>query len=188
MTSSEGAGAPENAEGQQQGQQDQQDQGQAEKTFTQADVDRMITERISRTKATPPADYAELKAQSKRLAEIEDKGRTDLERAQAAVVAAETREREANARHGARLVRAQFDVLAARRNPDAKTSDILEYVDLSRLVDENGEPDLKALTAAVNRLVPEPAGGAPGVEGGARKSPPAGQNMDQLLRQAAGRT
>jgi hypothetical protein len=185
MTSSEGTGAPENAED---SPQDQQDQGQGERTFTQADVDRMITERISRTKATPPADYAELKAKSKRLAEIEDKGRTDLERAQAAVAAAEARERESNARHGARLVRAQFDVLAARRNPDAKTSDILEYVDLSRLIDENGEPDLKALQAAVNRLVPEPLGGPPAVEGGVRKSPPAGQNMDQLLRQAAGRT
>lgn len=175
-----GSGAPENAEA------STQDQ-QSEKSFTQADVDRMITERVSRTKATLPADYAELKLAAGRLAEIEDRDKTDLQRAQSAVSAAEARATAAQVEYGSRLVRAQFDTLAARRNPDVKTDEILEYVDLARLVDQNGEPDMKALAAAVNRLVPESRGGIPGFEGGARTSPAKGADMNSLLRNAAGR-
>lgn len=124
---------------------------------------------------------------AQRLQEIEDKNKTELQRAQDAATAADARAMQTIKDYGAKLVRAQFDTLAARRNPDAKTSDILEYVDLSRLVDENGDPDMKALQAAVLRLVPEPAGGNPALEGGSRRPPKAGQDMETLLRQAAGR-
>jgi ABC-type taurine transport system substrate-binding protein len=126
---------------------------------------------------------------AQRLQEIEDRDKTDLQRAQQRAEQAEARAAQALRDSGARLVRSQFDVLAARRNPDAKTADILEYVDLARLVDDNGEPDMKALQAAVIRLVPEATGAAPALslDGGARKSPPTGGDMETLLRTAAGR-
>jgi lambda repressor-like predicted transcriptional regulator len=63
--------------------------------------------------------------------------------------------------YGARLARTEFDAAAARRNPDADIASVLEYVDLKRFVDDNGEPDVKAIKAAVARLIPEPAGRRP---------------------------
>jgi len=50
------------------------------KTFTQEQVDRIVQERLARAKATPPADYDELKAKAARLDEIEDAQKSELER------------------------------------------------------------------------------------------------------------
>lgn len=182
MAENEGSGAPENAEVVPQGQGEP-----AERSFTQAEVDRMITERVSRAKATPPADYAELRAASQRLAAIEDRDKTELQRAQTSLAAAEARIKAAQTDYSGRLLRAQFDTMAARRNPDVNTNEILEYIDLSRLVDANGDPDMKALEAAVKRLVPEANGAPPAFEGGARGKPVKPSDMNEMIRLAAGR-
>ena len=50
------------------------------KTFTQEQVDNIVRERLARAKATPPADYDELKAKAARLDEIEDAQKSELER------------------------------------------------------------------------------------------------------------
>ena len=50
------------------------------KTFTQEQVDSIVKERLARAKATPPADYDELKAKAARLDEIEDAQKSELER------------------------------------------------------------------------------------------------------------
>jgi hypothetical protein len=68
---------------------------------------------------------------------------------------------EAASTFGQRLARTEFDNLAGRRNPDFDTASALEYVDLAKFLDENGEPDTAAIGAAVQRLVPEPAGWHP---------------------------
>lgn len=47
---------------------------------SQEQFDRMIQERIARVKATPPADYEELRQAAARLAEIEAANQTELER------------------------------------------------------------------------------------------------------------
>lgn len=51
----------------------------AEKTFTQADVDRIIGERIARAKESY-ADYDDLKAAASRLKEIEDAGKSEQQK------------------------------------------------------------------------------------------------------------
>jgi DNA repair ATPase RecN len=55
--------------------------GNEPKTFTQADVDRIVQERLARAKSTPPADYEDLKAKAARLDEIEEANKSDLQKA-----------------------------------------------------------------------------------------------------------
>lgn len=66
-------------------------EGDPPKSFTQADVDRIVQERVARAKSVPPADYDDLKAKATRLDELELKNKSELEQAQ-------ERERLANER------------------------------------------------------------------------------------------
>lgn len=74
------------------------------KSFTQADVDRIVQERLARAK--PPADYDELKAAAKRLEEIEAANQSDLEKAQSRADEAEKRAEQAQSRANDALRRA----------------------------------------------------------------------------------
>jgi hypothetical protein len=110
---------------------------------------------------------------------------TDSERA---VVEAEERGRTtAVTEFGKELAQTQFDALAGRRNPEFNTAEALEFVDLGKFLGDDGRPDVKAITAAVERLVPAPADGPPSFDGGTRTTPPAPQGMSGLIRKAAGR-
>jgi len=149
-------------------------------------IDSFKAERNT-AKAEAAAARKEADAFKRQLQQLQERDMSELQRAQKAAVDADARAKEVAARYGERLARSHFDALAARRNPDAKTAEVLEYVDLSRFVNEDGDLDEKGLAAAVARLIPEPQGGAPTFDGGARKSPPAGQDMNQIIRTAAGR-
>lgn len=94
---------------------------------------------------------------------------------------------EASAEWGSRLARSEFNAQAAKRNPEFDTADALEFVDLTKFVGEDGEPDVKAITSAVSRLVPEPSNAPPSFDGGHRNSPPKGSNFSDVIRGAAGR-
>lgn len=94
---------------------------------------------------------------------------------------------EAATTFGKRLAKTEFDALAGRRNPDFDTASALEFVDLGKFLGEDGEPDTKAIQAAVERLVPAPANTPPSFDGGTRTPPPAQQGMSGLIRKAAGR-
>jgi hypothetical protein len=95
---------------------------------------------------------------------------------------------EAVVRFGKRLARTEFDSLAGRRNPDFDTAAALEFVDLARFVGEDGEPDVKAIKAAVERLVPAPPSGPPSFDGGARQTANAPYDMNKIMREALGRS
>jgi chromosome segregation ATPase len=56
---------------------------------SQEEFDRRIRARIARVKATPPADYEELKAKAARLDELEEANKTELEKAEEARAKAE---------------------------------------------------------------------------------------------------
>lgn len=109
---------------------------------------------------------------------------TDAERA--IEEAKQSARAEATSAFGQRLARTEFDALAGRRNPEFDTASALEYVDLGKFVGDDGEPDKKAIQAAVERLVPPPANQPPSFDGGSRQTPPA-SDFNQTLRQAAGR-
>ncbi len=95
---------------------------------------------------------------------------------------------EAVSEFGKRLARTEFDAAAGRRNPDFDTASALEWVDLGRFVGDDGEPDAKAIKAAVERLVPESPNGPPSFDGGARTPAPVNTGMNGLIRKATGRT
>jgi hypothetical protein len=83
---------------------------------------------------------------------------TDQERA-----IAEAREQgkaEAVKAAGAKIAAAEFRAAAAGRlaNPDGA----LELIDLSRLVDDNGDPNREAINEAIGRLAAVPPPPAPG--------------------------
>jgi len=148
-------------------------------TFSREYVEELRKENAKyRTKANENSAAAKA-AEDARIAAMSETERAIEEAKQAA-------RSEAATTYGKRLARTEFDALAGRRNADFDTSQALEYVDLSKFLDENGEPDSKAIKAAVERLVPEAAGGAPGFDGGAR-TPAKAEDFNQVLRRAAGR-
>jgi hypothetical protein len=120
--------------------------------------------------------------------ELEKQRKAAMTDAERAVSEAESRGRTAaTAEFGKELAQTQFDALAGRRNPDFDSAKALEYVDLGKFLGEDGRPDTKAISAAVERLVPAPADGPPQFDGGTRTPPPAQQGMSGLIRKAAGR-
>lgn len=149
-------------------------------TFTREYVEQLRKENAKyRTKAGEQTAAARA-AEQARLASMGEAER-QIEEAKAAGRS------EAVNEFGRRLARTEFDAIAGRRNPDFDTASALEWVDLSRFVGDDGEPDTKAITAAVERLVPAPAGGPPSFDGGARTTSPAPAGMNGLIRKAAGR-
>lgn len=147
----------------------------ANKTFTQADLDRIVADRIAREKAKY-ADYGDLKKraaaamteQEKAVAEAEQRGRS------AALSAS-----------GVRLAKAEFRAAAAGTVSADALDGFLEYADLKRFVDDDGEPDAKAIAAAIKKL----SGGtgiATNYDGGARTNADKPADMNALIRRAAG--
>lgn len=89
------------------------DPGDGSRTFTQADIDRIVAERLSR-QADKYADYADLKQAAGRLAEIEEAQKSELQKAQEAREAAERTAQAALTSANERLTRAAFIAAAAQ--------------------------------------------------------------------------
>lgn len=122
---------------------DQGEQSES-KAFTQADVDRIIRERLERER-TRYADYEDLKKAAKKLKEIEEAQLSETQRlekerdeakaqAEAAGAAAQAREAEINSR----LIRAEVRVVAAELG-FANPEDAYHLADLAGVaVDDEG--------------------------------------------------
>jgi hypothetical protein len=109
---------------------------EAPRTFTQEQLDAIVKERVARVKATPPADYEELKTAAGRLAELEAANQSDIEKAQKRIADLERQASDASARAQENLLRAHVVSEAAKRNvvdPDAA------FALLDRSVVEYGE-------------------------------------------------
>lgn len=132
------------------------------------------------------------KDNQKAARELEQQRQASMSEAEKAVAEAEKRGRTAAAQEfGTRLAKTQFEAEAARRNPDpAEAAKALKYLKLADFLDEDGEPDAKAIAAAVADLVPEANQGTPpppSFDGGTRQPATGSPSMSQLIRQAAGR-
>lgn len=139
-------------------------------------LDRMKAER----------NEAKKEAQALRK-EVDEIRKSSMSEAEKAVAEAEARGRaSATTEFGTRLAKADFVAAAARRNPGFDAKAVLEDLNLARFVGDDGEPDAKAIEAAVQRLVPE-VNGVPSFDGGTRTTPPAATGMTSLIRKAAGR-
>lgn len=146
--------------------------GTGDARFTQSDIDRIVADRVARERAKY-ADYGEVK---KRAAAA----MTEQERA---VADAATRGRtEALAGVGQRLAAAEFRAAAAGRLDNI--DELLEDLNLGKFVAADGEPDLKAIRARVDKWAPKQQ--PTDYDGGARSTRPAATNMNQLIRQRAG--
>jgi hypothetical protein len=121
-------------------------------------------------------------------AELEKVRQASMTEAEKAAAEAEARGRaSATAEFGKRLATSRFDAFASKRNPSFDTSAVLDIVDLSKFVGDDGEPDEKAITAAVEKLVPVTEATVPSFDGGTRTTPPAPAGMNSLIRKATGR-
>lgn len=149
--------------------------GGGEKTFTQADVDRIVQDRVARVKNTPPEDYEELKAAKQRLTEIEEANATELEKAQKRAEEAERNAQAAAERLKETTLRSAIVAEAAKKkivDPDAAVA----LLDRSKLeLDADGTPTniadaMDALLEAKPYLLAASQGGTRGnADQGARE-------------------
>lgn len=75
--------------------------GGEQRTFSQADVDRIVRERLSRAKHEPPADYEEFKAKAAKYDELAEAQKSDLEKANDAATKAKAEADEWRAKYEA---------------------------------------------------------------------------------------
>jgi hypothetical protein len=121
-------------------------------------------------------------------AELEKQRQASMSEAEKAVAEAEQRGRQSAVNEfGKRLAQTEFRAAAASRNPGFDPAAALEFVDLTKFIGEDGEPDSKAIAKAVERLIPDAAPQPPSFDGGSRQAAPAGVSMTDLIRKAAGR-
>jgi hypothetical protein len=139
-----------------------------EPTFSQAQVDRIVQDRLARAKATPPADYEELKAAKVRLDGIEEANKTELEKAQARAEQAEQRAIQIETE--AKETRLRAAIIAEAAKPDRKVVDpeaVVALLDRATLeLDDQGVPTniakaMDSLLESRSYLV-SPSGGARG--------------------------
>jgi hypothetical protein len=89
--------------------------------FTQADLDRIVRDRLARQKAQF-SDYEDLKARAEKLNELEQEQKSELEKANERAAQLEKQAQEASARAQEALLRSAVVAEAARKNvvdPDA---------------------------------------------------------------------
>lgn len=137
------------------------------KTFTQEQVDQIISDRLARVKAAPPADYDQLKDAAAKWAKFEADQMSEADKLTKAVTAAEDRAKAAEQKAATALTRAAI-VSAAQRagaiDPDA----VVALVDKSTVtVGDDGQVTgvdeaVKALLDAKQYLVGKPPTPTPG--------------------------
>jgi hypothetical protein len=157
----------------------------AEKTFTQAELDRIVQDRLARAKATPPSDYEELKASAAKLAEIEEANKTELEKERGRAAKAEERAQKIEA--DAKEIRLRSAILTEAAKPDRKIVDTdaaIALLDRSTLeLDADGNPTniAKAMDSLLEQrpfLVADNGGARGNADQGARKG-----GANQLTRE-----
>lgn len=105
--------------------------GDTARTFTQADVDRIVNDRLARAKATPPADYEELRAKAAKLAELEAAQLTEQQRA-------EQERDQAKAAAEAAIRRANDTLIRASVIAAAASAGAVDHDAVAALIDRNG--------------------------------------------------
>ncbi|WP_373070125.1 hypothetical protein [Gemmatimonas sp.] len=117
---------------------------------TQADLDRIINERLTRERAKF-ADYDTVKARATKLDEIEAANLSDLDKANAARDAAETRATEREATANRKLIKAAVTTAVAGKTADGVTADdIIGYLGELTVTDDG---DIDGLTETIEALL-----------------------------------
>ena len=153
------------------------------KTFTQAELEAILAERLSRQKAQF-ADYADLKAKSQKWDEVEAAQKTETQRLTEAKAKAERERDEALQRAQARLIRAAFIAEAAKAGA-AHPEDVLALADTTNVkLDDSdnvvGVAEAVQAVIAAGRVPTTAAQRAPSLDAGAG----GGKRADEQKRAA----
>lgn len=124
----------------------QQSAGGYKPPSSQEEFDRIIADRVNRTK-NQFKDYNDLKDKASKFDELESKNRTDLERAQAERDA----ERERASTADQRAVKAEVKAIATGEFADP--ADVAAFLDLSKYLDSKGEIDSEAIETDLKELL-----------------------------------
>lgn len=122
------------------------------KTFTQAELDQIVSTRLARQKAQF-ADYDTLKAEAAEAARLRQEQETASEKA--VREAREAAVAEERAKSAPRLVGAEFRAAAKGVLTDAQRDAFLEDADLTKYLTDKGEVDVAKVEAKVKALAPE---------------------------------
>lgn len=158
---------------------------EAPESTTQGEQNGSETEQTSEAKPDPNkavlADLAKERRERKRLAqELEAERAKGLSESERAIAAAKAEgAQEAALAAGKRLARAE--IRAAAASAGLKVDDLLDDLDLSRFVGDDGEPDDAAIQARIKRwaaIAPESNRPRGSVDQGNRGRPPAQSNAE----------
>jgi hypothetical protein len=144
---------------------------------SQEELDKLIEKRLGQERKKY-RDYDSLRAKAEQYDSLAASVQTDQERA-----VAEAQETGFNAAMGSvvpRLVRAEFKAAALGRLTSEQLSTLLEDVDLTKYVDDDGEPDTERINKKVDALAPKTA--PPSFGQGNRPAPTAPKSMNDLIR------
>lgn len=175
---------------------DRAQQGQPGQSLTQDDIDRIVKERLGRERSKLGGlSFDEVGDRLKKLEEIEASQQSEMEKA----VDAARKEADKAARSDrddywrTRIVRSEVRALAGGKLNDP--ADAVNLLDLSSFeLDDDGRLDEKKVAAAIDKLLEDkPYLAANGTQrrtnfdAGPRTPAPGGEDMNALLRRAAGR-
>ena len=158
----------------------------ADKTLTQADVDRIVSDRLNRQRSQF-ADYDDLKTKAAELDELKRSQQSDVEKANAKASELEKSNADKDREIAALRLHGRVFALATERkfhDPDAA----LKLLDVAAVkYDASGEPSnvdalLDALATQKPYLVTEASNGS--ADGGARKPPGGAQDPNDYREHA----
>lgn len=134
-------------------------------TFTQADVDRIVADRLTREKAKY-SDYEQLKERAAQWETFVNEAKTDQEKAldQARKDAEAQAYTKARDEFGSRLVDAHLTAAAAGRLSEVALASLLAGVNKSVFLTGNGDIDTEKVTSFIDGIAPKttPTTGRPG--------------------------
>lgn len=171
--------------------------GGGDKTFTQAELDRIVEERLARDRRSrqpeKPADYDELKQKAEELDQLRAEGQSELDRERAAKEKAERDLQEATQRASAADERAQTALRNAAVMAEASKQGAVDPEAVIALLPKDSvtigddgqvtgaEQAVKGLLEQRKWLVGETPDPGPG-DGGARPPAPGAVTRDQLAQ------
>lgn len=131
-------------------------------TFTQAELDRIVEQRLSRERAKY-GDYEQLKERATQWDKFVEESAPEQERAlkQAAQEAERAAYAKARGEFGGKLVQAHLQAAAAGRLPESAVTALVAGVDTSRFLTEAGDVDTAKVTSFIDGIAPAAAAATP---------------------------
>lgn len=127
----------------------------ADQTFTQADVDRIVADRLNREKAKY-SDYDQLKTRAGQWDKFVEESQTDQQKAlsEATKTAEQAAYTKARDEFGGRLVEAHIRASAAGRMSEGALAALLGGVSKTVFLTESGDVDQTKITSFIDGIAP----------------------------------